>query len=193
MNPKHEAAAALLAFHDEFLLHLNPAWPDVIVPAHLQGRRTVALHWGTKLAVPIPDFEITGWGVRGTLVFRGQSVYCQVPWASVWAVQSAADATKATVFHPERGWLADVLKLPIGIVAAFDIDLGNTPTANSIATVRKLGAQPPKTDPLQAIHEWGRLGYVSKSGAEVLRRNAKAAAKRPAWFRGVIKGGKADV
>lgn len=138
MNPKHEAAAALLAFHDEFLLHLNPAWPDVIVPAHLQGRRTVALHWGTKLAVPIPDFEITGWGVRGTLVFRGQSVYCQVPWASVWAVQSAADATKATVFHPERGWLADVLPIGIGLNPP---DWVNKPTGFLVVPVRKPGAQ----------------------------------------------------
>lgn len=144
MNPKHEAASALLAFHDEFLLHLNPAWPDVIVPAHLQERRTVALHWGTKLAVPIPDFEITGWGVRGTLVFRGVSVYCQVPWASVWAVQSATDATKATVFHPERGWLAPVVPMP------------------------------KPTEPKQVTY----------------RPVAVPTLTRPAWFRGVIKGGK---
>lgn len=162
MNPKHEAAAALLAFHDQFLLHLNPTWPDVIVPAHLATQCTVVLHFGIQLAVPIPDFEITGWGVRGTLVFRGQFVYCQVPWDAVWAVQSAVDASKATVFHPERGWLAPVTRM-------HDRD------ADSCVAWRV------KYD----VQSRRQEKFSNRTVEET-----SPTSNRPAWFRGVIKGGK---
>lgn len=36
----------------------------------------------------IPDFEYDPWGVRASLSFGGQDVYCDVPWTAVYMMRS---------------------------------------------------------------------------------------------------------
>lgn len=65
----------------------------VHVPDHLRGEPQLALNFSSRFG--IEDFSYDEQGVRASLSFSGQDVFCDVPWSAVWMMRSQVDGELA--------------------------------------------------------------------------------------------------
>jgi stringent starvation protein B len=56
------------------------------LPARLQNKHDIVLHFGRNLAQPVTDLVITDRGVSGTLSFGGIQQLVFVPWTAVYVM-----------------------------------------------------------------------------------------------------------
>lgn len=56
------------------------------IPERLRTQRVVCFDLGTNMAPPIPDLEVTGTHVSGTLSFAGIGRFVSIPLEAVWGV-----------------------------------------------------------------------------------------------------------
>jgi hypothetical protein len=88
---KQQIVSQLLGELDYVLLVVDPRCPGVALPAEVVAcGQPVGLHIGFRVAIPIPDLQLTDHGITGTLSFNRAPFHCALPWASVVQV-SAGD------------------------------------------------------------------------------------------------------
>ncbi|MCC6751413.1 MAG: hypothetical protein IT371_27425 [Deltaproteobacteria bacterium] len=74
----------LLEEQDYILVVVNPVVTGVKLPEPLmQAREPVGIHVGWRMAIPVPDLEVTDDGISGTLSFNRSPFPCAFPWASI--------------------------------------------------------------------------------------------------------------
>jgi hypothetical protein len=86
IKEKYDAIVRLL--EDEYaLVHLDPAFPGVVLPAHLRGAPSVTLKLSRLFrgALTIGDVQI-----EADLLFGSTYVTCVVPYGAIWGISSAA-------------------------------------------------------------------------------------------------------
>ena len=88
---KQQIVSQLLRELDYVLLVVDPRCPGVTLPAEvIEQGQPVGLHIGFRVAIPIPDLQLTEVGITCTLSFNRTPFHCVLPWTSVVQV-SAAD------------------------------------------------------------------------------------------------------
>lgn len=95
---KREVAEALIERGSVFL-YLDPRSDGVVVPEYLRKQPQLVLQVGLDLVVPIPDLEIDGEGISGTLSFNRAPFWCRVPWGSVFGL--VGDDSMGVVWHED--------------------------------------------------------------------------------------------
>lgn len=70
---------------EQVLVHINPAYPGVVMPAYLMDNRTVTLRLSRyfKGRLSTTESEITA-----ELLFGPNYFECAIPWASIWGASS---------------------------------------------------------------------------------------------------------
>ncbi len=61
---------------------------DVVVPEHLKNQIQLNLNWSRSFH--LDDFEYDERGVRGSLSFGGNNLFCDLPWESIWVLKVPA-------------------------------------------------------------------------------------------------------
>lgn len=87
---KKDVASALLSRGSAFV-YLDPRKGGVVVPRRLKSRHSILLEFGHEMAEPIPDLDVSAFGISGTLRFKGEPFACFVPWRAVFALADADD------------------------------------------------------------------------------------------------------
>jgi stringent starvation protein B len=122
---KHKAAEWYTRNGGSFLIRFDARYPLVQgLPARLNNRHDVVLHFGRNLAQPVHDLVITDRGVSGTLSFGGTQQLVFVPWTAVYvmcegegtdSVAWPESAPKEALQPPHPGYAAGkVTKTPDG-------------------------------------------------------------------------------
>lgn len=75
----------LLGDHAVVHVGLRPNADGVRLPAELLNEKSLTLHFGLNLVVPIPDLRAEPEGVYATLSFKRTPFPCFVPWSAVYA------------------------------------------------------------------------------------------------------------
>jgi len=84
---KRLALDTLLAEEDYVLLVINPLAEGVkLPPALIEAGQPVPLNIGFRMAVNVPDLEISDLGVSGTLSFNRTPHPCMLPWGAVMQI-----------------------------------------------------------------------------------------------------------
>lgn len=88
---------------EQVLVHLNPAFDGVVIPAYLMDNRSVTLRLSRyfKGRLSTNDREITA-----ELLFGPSYFVCSIPWGSIWGASSVrgdefvwSDATPPDIMH----------------------------------------------------------------------------------------------
>lgn len=75
------------------MVTLDARADGVHVPEHLRSEPQLALNFSHRFG--IEDFTYDEQGVRASLSFSGQDVFCDVPWSAVWMMRSQVDGELA--------------------------------------------------------------------------------------------------
>ncbi len=89
LPPKKDVALALLE-QATVLVHLDPRGEAVQVPAWFKRQPQLVLQIGLNMPKPIPDLSVDDAGISCTLSFSNTPYFCQLPWASVYALIGAS-------------------------------------------------------------------------------------------------------
>ncbi len=89
LPPKKDVALALLE-QATVLVHLDPRGEAVHVPAWFKRQPQLVLQIGLNMPKPIPDLSVDETGISCTLSFSNTPYFCQLPWASVYALIGAS-------------------------------------------------------------------------------------------------------
>src|SRR3954469_4163144 len=89
LPPKKDVALALLE-QATVLVHLDPRGEAVSVPAWFKRQPQLVLQIGLNMPKPIPDLSVDDDGISCTLSFSNAPHFCQLPWASVYALIGAS-------------------------------------------------------------------------------------------------------
>lgn len=89
LPPKKDVALALLE-QATVLVHLDPRGEAVHVPAWFKRQPQLVLQIGLNMPKPIPDLSVDDAGISCTLSFSNTPYFCQLPWASVYALIGAS-------------------------------------------------------------------------------------------------------
>ncbi len=93
----HEELTRILATGASAYVVLDPRHPGVNVPPHLKQNDRITLEYGNNLAVPIPDLNVSEWGIAATLSFSRTMVATFVPWAAVRGVTPSPNRVPESV------------------------------------------------------------------------------------------------
>jgi stringent starvation protein B len=99
LTKKDVALAMLKGENASLFLHLDARRKGVAVPMEFWGQHELVLQIGWNLPTPIPDLEITDWGITGTLSFHRQPFRCEIPWSSVYILYG--DDRKGIVWNED--------------------------------------------------------------------------------------------
>lgn len=91
MDNKEKASFARSLMLVGAYVYVNPHRKNPILPKNLYQQDFIKLLIGKKLAVEIPDLEINSQGISGTLIFNGNYEWVNLPWESIFCVQSKHD------------------------------------------------------------------------------------------------------
>ncbi len=79
-------------------VHLDARQPGVLVPPHLADQAWLVLNYSWRYRVA--DFRFDDEAVEASLSFGGQSHFCRVPWAAVFAVTDPG-RSQGQIWHDE--------------------------------------------------------------------------------------------
>jgi stringent starvation protein B len=167
LPPKKDVALALLE-QATVLVHLDPRGEQVQVPAWFKKQPQLVLQIGLNMPKPIPDLNVDDDGISCTLSFSNTPYFCQLPWASVYALIGASG----------RGmvWPDDVPKEVAGQYVV------TTPKeeAKPRAALRAVGAAPAEPSPdEQAAKADAKKKKRARKAKEAKETEKAARATRP--------------
>jgi hypothetical protein len=130
---------------------INSEYIGVSLPANLMNHPEVILNlsYGFKLDV----FDVTQWGVVASLSFGGQPFNCELPWESIYYIQSALDDEEGIFYfeslpdrlaHQFRGLVDEKLRLE---AQHSEIDDSDSTDSNSTDSDSKEYHVAPDVDP----------------------------------------------
>jgi hypothetical protein len=84
-KPSQRATVERLLNDEQVLVHINPNYPGVLIPAYLRDNRTVTLRLSRyfKGRLSTNDEEITA-----ELLFGPNYFVCKIPWGGIWGASS---------------------------------------------------------------------------------------------------------
>lgn len=85
LPPKKDVALALLE-QSTVYVHLDPRSDSVRVPAWFKKQPQLVLQIGLRMAIPIPDLDVSDEGISCTLSFNRSPHACSIPWSAVFAL-----------------------------------------------------------------------------------------------------------